>query len=346
MSERIFFKKILCFFGIAFAVYIIIRYMMPLVVPFIFSTFLSMWLYPVVDKITKKTHFPYKLTVIITVLLLASLLFFGISGIGIAVFNQVKRFTSNMPFIQSEFDVCVRKICKGCDEWLGISGGKAYSFFLLGADYLGENWNEKILPFVTDKAWSVCQGILSVFIIFLFFLVGTWLIMEEYSAISKEIKNSDIYKRISPLIDAVKDALGGYFKTQGIIICVVTVLCTIGLFIIKNPYAILIGIIIAVLDAFPILGSGSILIPWTVIYILQGRLVYAAVIGVTYLLCLCAREFLEPKLMGRRTGLRPIYMIISFYAGIQLFGIIGVILGPIAFVVIKTAYTIIASSMD
>ena len=85
--------------------------------------------------------------------------------------------------------------------------------------------------------------------------------MEEYSAISKEIKNSDIYKRISPLIDAVKEALGGYFKTQGIIICVVTVLCTIGLFIIKNPYAILIGIIIAVLDAFPILGSGSILIP-------------------------------------------------------------------------------------
>lgn len=217
---------------------------------------------------------------------------------------------------------------------------------MLGADYLGENWNEKILPFVTDKAWSVCQGILSVFIIFLFFLVGTWLIMEEYSAISKEIKNSDIYKRISPLIDAVKEALGGYFKTQGIIICVVTVLCTIGLFIIKNPYAILIGIIIAVLDAFPILGSGSILIPWAVIYILQGRLVYAAVIGVTYLLCLCAREFLEPKLMGRRTGLRPIYMIMSFYAGIQLFGIIGVILGPIAFVVIKTAYTIIASSMD
>lgn len=45
------------FFGIAFAVYIIIRYMMPLVVPFIFSAFLSMWLYPVVDKITKKTLF-------------------------------------------------------------------------------------------------------------------------------------------------------------------------------------------------------------------------------------------------------------------------------------------------
>lgn len=170
--------------------------------------------------------------------------------------------------------------------------------------------------------------------------------MEEYNSISNDISNSDMYKRISPLINVVKEALGGYFKTQGIIICVVAILCSLGLFIIKNPYAILIGIIIAVLDAFPILGSGSVLIPWAVIYIFQGRLVYAAVIGVTYLLCLCAREFLEPKLMGRSTGLRPIYMIISFYAGIQLFGIIGVILGPIAFVVIKAAYDIMTASLE
>ncbi len=346
MYDGIFIRKAAYFIGIALAVYILFRYMLPLVVPFIFSAIISMWLYPLVDKITRKVRIPYKLTVVITVLLFSLLLLAGVSGIGVAIFNQLRRLVSNMPFIQSEFDTCVRQICRGCDDWFGVGGGKAYSMYLLGVDYLGENWNEKILPFVTDKAWSVCRGAVSVFIIFLFFLVGTWLIMEEYTSLKKDIKDSDVYGRIQPLICAVKETLGGYLRTQGIIICVVAVICSVGLFILKNPYAILIGIVIAVLDALPILGSGSVLIPWVFVCIFQGKFSYAAVIGVTYLLCLCAREILEPRLMGRSVGLRPIYMIVSFYAGIQLFGIIGVILGPVAMVIIKAAYEMLCGSSE
>ena len=70
----------------------------------------------------------------------------------------------------------------------------------------------------------------------------------------------------------------------------ISVICWFCFFILRNPYALLIGIIIAVLDAFPIIGSGSILIPWAVVYVFQGRLKDAVIVMITYLLCLCVRE--------------------------------------------------------
>ena len=80
------------------------------------------------------------------------------------------------------------------------------------------------------------------------------------------------------------------------------------------------------------LGGGSILVPWGVIYVIYGDLKKAAILAVTYLISLIAREVLESRIMGHRTGLRPIYMLLSFYVGVKLFGIAGVILGPVGMV--------------
>ena len=116
--------------------------------------------------------------------------------------------------------------------------------------------------------------------------------------------------------------------------------------LINNPYAILIGILIAIIDAFPIVGSGIVLIPWAIIYALRGDFVSAAVLVAAYLLCMLIREILEPKIMGQQTGLRPIYTFISFFIGIQVFGILGVMLGPIGIVIIKNIYLMTISPKE
>lgn len=324
--------------GITMAVYLLFRYLFPLVVPFILAIFVAGWLNPAATYLNRKIHVPYKLGSVILVLIITAVISTTVGTVFYFILQQVKRLCSNLPFIQSELCNGMENMCKCCDEWLGVGSGKMYSFLQLGTDYLGNNWGSKLLPFVTETAFDVCIWLVSSTVIFMFFLIGTWLFMEDYDVIKKESHDSYIIKKLKPVGCKLRKTIGAYFKAQGIIICIVTVICTIGLAILGNPYALLIGLVIAVLDALPIIGSGVILVPWAIINVFQRDMKGAAIIVSVYLVCLVAREVLEPKIMGHSTGLRPIYMFISFYAGIQLFGIIGVFLGPICFVIIQTVY--------
>ena len=91
----------------------------------------------------------------------------------------------------------------------------------------------------------------------------------------------------------------------------------------------------AVFDAFPVLGSGLILVPWAIICLLQGHYVQTAILIAMYLLCVLVREGLEPKLLGNRIGIPPLYTLMAVYVGVELFGVWGVILGPFGLVIIR-----------
>jgi len=116
------------------------------------------------------------------------------------------------------------------------------------------------------------------------------------------------------------------------------VLCTLGLVLIKNPYALLLGLAIALLDALPVLGSGMILLPWSIVLFFQKNYIPGAILLTVFVLCVILREFLEPKLLGKGIGIRPLYTLISMYLGIRIFGVAGFILGPIGLVIIKSLY--------
>ena len=126
-----------------------------------------------------------------------------------------------------------------------------------------------------------------------------------------------------------------YLKTQCILMLLVGLVCTVGFLFVKREYALLLGIGVAVFDAFPVLGSGLVLVPWAVVCLLQGEYASMAILIVMYLLCLVIREGLEPKLLGNRIGIPPLYTLMAVYVGVELFGLWGVILGPFGLVIIR-----------
>ena len=142
----------------------------------------------------------------------------------------------------------------------------------------------------------------------------------------------------------VKKELSGagiaYIKTQTILILLVSTVCSLGLFLLGNPYALLFGVAIGIFDAFPVLGSGLILIPWAAISFLKGDAFAGAVLLTLYGLCQFFREYLEPKLLGGKMGIRPIHSLMSVFIGYELFGIVGLFLGPFGLVLIKCLWRI------
>lgn len=127
-----------------------------------------------------------------------------------------------------------------------------------------------------------------------------------------------------------------YIKTQLVIMLITSVICFIGFMIMKNNYALFIAILVGVLDALPIIGVGILLIPFVIIYIILGNYFKAGVTFIVFVICYLVREFAEPKLMGDQIGISPIMSLISMYVGYKLFGIVGIVTGPIAYVLIDT----------
>ena len=115
---------------------------------------------------------------------------------------------------------------------------------------------------------------------------------------------------------------------------IISVLCSVTLGVAGVPGGILFGILAGTLDVLPFIGTGIVLVPLSVWQLLNGRYMRMTVCLVLYGGCILIREMLEPKLIGRRIGVAPVFMLLAIYAGVKLFGVGGIIKGPLALIVI------------
>lgn len=327
MSKK--WKNVLTILGTAGVVYVSFYYLLPLVVPFVFAFVFAKLIQPVVLRLHKWSHMNEKfcsfLLVVIFLGTVGSFLFY----VGYLCVNQLGEMMKHAP---SYMGMCARmckRVCCGVDNLLGFGTGHTYI------------WLENCLSDMDGKISQVYLPKLTGYLPKMLVMLGQWgagfiVFIMATLLISFDKDNGIRYRGLMPYISRLKATGFAYLKAQGIIIFIVAAVCVVGLLIIKNPYAILLGITIGVVDAFPVFGSGTVLVPWAVVELVQRDFFHGAVLVTLYVITLLIREILEPKLMGKEMGLKPLYVLMSVYVGIQLFGLGGIILGPIGLTILKT----------
>jgi sporulation integral membrane protein YtvI len=133
----------------------------------------------------------------------------------------------------------------------------------------------------------------------------------------------------------VLKAIGGYVRAECMLMCIVAAICVTGLVILKSPYALLLGIIISIIDALPVFGSGAIFWPWCLYSVLVGDYKMAIGLAVIDIIVIIVRQILEPRILGNQIGLHPLATLMSIFIGLKVFGIFGFIIGPVILVTIK-----------
>jgi predicted PurR-regulated permease PerM len=159
--------------------------------------------------------------------------------------------------------------------------------------------------------------------------------MRHQYALLNSLKDNYFYKEIKCIAGRVTDVAASFIKTQSIIMSAMALTCAVGIFVLRLGHPVLAGIGIAVLDAFPVLGSGMILVPWAVLRLMKGSVIQAIGLLILYVITVCIRELLEPKLMGHKLDIHPFYMLMATVIGVQLFGFWGIFTGPLALVIIR-----------
>lgn len=151
-------------------------------------------------------------------------------------------------------------------------------------------------------------------------------------------------QKIGTHIREITKSLGGYLKAEAILVLVSFAISVIGLYVLKFigmniTYPLLMALAIGFVDALPILGSGTIMLPWAVISALNGDLNLGIGIIVLWIIMSVVRQILEPKIVSGNIGIHPIFTLIAMYTGFKVIGIMGMLIGPIVLIILKSIFS-------
>lgn len=318
--------------GVTLVVYLFMKYLLPVMLPFLIAVYLAGALYPWKVKLQKKGQkrrlFQEKKW---TSFVMSAAL---IAAVGAGIWFFVRVLGQQMMLLWQNRGELL--------SWEGVSPDSLLGKFMarlqevLSVDHMVEGMLEGFV----DSFHSVTDtvgGMAGVVVVF----VATYLILKDYEAMREAVRKSAFGEVLLALGKDLAGAGGGYLKAQGIIMLVITAICVFALWLTKNPYALLVGIVIGFCDALPFIGTALVFVPWAMFEFLQGSYGLGVFYLVVMVITALVRQFLEPKLIGQSVGANPLAVLLSIYVGMQVFGLWGVILGPASVFLIWEIYRFI-----
>ncbi len=137
------------------------------------------------------------------------------------------------------------------------------------------------------------------------------------------------YTTCLPALKRVHRGLGLWLKAQGKLAAVIYGIVAVGFLLLRIPYGPLWAVLVALVDAVPLLGTGTVLLPWALVLLLQGNPLRAVGLLAIYAAALLTRTVLEPRLVGKQLGLDPLVTLLVMYLGYRFWGFLGLLLAPV-----------------
>ena len=205
------------------------------------------------------------------------------------------------------------------------------------ADYL-----ERVPELLSEKAVELASGFFSALPTVLLFAVtlvmGLYFISAAYPGfvgfIKRQIPKGSLEKLGRVKAD-LQRSIGKYFKAQLIMMVITFFELLAAFFFMRLDYALVPALAIAVIDALPVFGAGTVLLPWAGYELLAGDAARGAALAVTYGTITILRSCIQAKLLGDQLGLHPIATLACIYAGWKLWGIWGMVTFPIGAISLK-----------
>jgi len=189
---------------------------------------------------------------------------------------------------------------------------------------------------LSGYTFNVLFALPGLLIFFIVFAVAVYLfsyslptIMNSFLSFFEE-KSRD---KIAEVLLNLRNAVFGFIRAQFMLSALTYLIAFVGLLILDVRYAVAISFLIVLVDILPILGTGSVLVPWAAYSYFMGDPKLAVGLFLLFLLITVFRRIVEPKILGEQIGIGALPTLISLYVGFELIGGIGLILGPIVVII-------------
>ncbi|GIQ66056.1 hypothetical protein PACILC2_46240 [Paenibacillus cisolokensis] len=210
-----------------------------------------------------------------------------------------------------------------------------------------ENWlstlSQSAVSLVKSLSNSIiafASGIPGMFIFFIVFLVAVY--MFSFSLPTMKSSFLSLFEetsrgQVDEVLTNLRKSIFGFLRSQLILSAMTYAITFAGLIALNLKYPLAIALLVVIVDILPILGTGSVLVPWATYMILTGDLVTGIGLIVLFLVITVFRRIVEPKVLGDSVGIGSLSALISLYVGFKLVGVIGVFLGPLVVIIYMAA---------
>ena len=315
--------------------WLITRYLLPAVTPFLLALLLALAAEPLVKVLSSRLKLSRGIAAGIGVRLCLTLVVLGILSLGALLLRELGLLAGILPDLEDTAAAGLSSLEGFFVDLADKAPGKLSTVLTQGVEGMFSD-GSKILDQVSTKVLDVASGVvtripdgaLGLFTwVLASFMISARLPRIRAWATSK--LPDSWHDQYLPRLKGLKKSLGGWLlaqlKLMGITFCV---LC-VGFVILRITYAPVWAVLISLVDALPVLGTGTVLIPWSLVCFLQGDSLRAVGLLGTYVAGFLLRSVLEPRLVGKQLGLDPLVTLMAMYAGYRLWGILGMLLSPL-----------------
>lgn len=316
------------------AAWLLIKFLLPLIFPFLLGTGLALAAEPMARFFRRQLRLPRPAASAIAV----SMTFCFLAVVGMILCALVVRELRTLAGILPELTSVTREGLSSLEQRLialceKLPGELGQTLSLRLADLFsdGGTLTDKAIGYLLGLAGAILTHIPDSFLGIGTAVISGYMISAKLQKIRLWILRRLPREKLRSILEGAKRIRAivfGYLAAQIKLSSVTFCLLLPGFLILKLPYAPLWALGVCLVDAFPVLGTGTVLLPWAALAAAQGNTALALGLGGLYAVVSITRSVLEPKLLGKQLGLDPLVTLIAMYAGYRLFGLAGMILAP------------------
>ena len=315
--------------------------LLSLLAPFVLALIVAWLLNPTVRWLQRKLSVSRKILSMILIILIFCIIGGLLYGVGHMVVSQTRSLFENWSSVMDALLGMVDSVVAALNRLgdfvpagvltTGEGLAESLSNWLRGLDISG--W----LTSLAGRAPSLVSGVSSFAISTVVFIMASYFITSDYPRLRFLLTDrvpADTRTFCGTVKRIFMEAFGGYLKSQLLLSLGVFVILAVGFLIIRQPYGLLLAAGFTVLDFIPIIGAGTVMIPWAVVDLIIGNYVGGIQLLVIWGIIALFRRMGEPKILGDQTGLSPILSLLGIYVGMKVGGVLGMIVGPLLLLVL------------
>lgn len=313
--------------------------------PFLVAFIISLMIEPTIKFIMKKTGFTRRTSSIIIFFIVSILILGTLSWLILTIFSEA---SSLLQTLNDYFDKAYMQ----------------FNNFISNFNFDKIHLSEEILPVIENSTNDILQNVsnwlrggltniielvtslptiaicIGITVVALYFIcVDKIYILDQIEHHLPKIW----VKKISTHLKDLIQTLGGYLKAEASLVLISFVISLVGLYVLQFigfniQYPLLVALAIGFVDALPILGSGTVMVPWAIISAINGDINLGIAIIILLIIMSVVRQILEPKLVSKNIGVHPIFTLLAMYTGFKVIGILGLLIGPIVLIIFKNIF--------
>lgn len=317
----------------------ILKYILTVLLPFLLAVIISVIIEPLVGFCERRLRFSRGIAV-------ATAMFLIIGGFGTLLTLLVLQLVAELIDLSSSLDLYIKNgrlvIENLIDRGINVYGNlppTAVNYIQNSVATLADSLKLFASKLINAFLYMV-YGVPGIIMVGIVSLLATFFISKDRKAVFR------LWRRLAPgpwgerTIDVSREvsrAFMAYIRSQFILVSITMIQSIVGFYIIGVDYALTIGLMVGFFDLIPVLGPGSVFIPWLAWSFFTGDYSLGIKLTGLFVLILLVRQILEAKIVSANLGLHPLATLVAIYVGLKVFGVVGLILGPMTLIAIQAA---------